>query len=248
MLGGMKQQTEHRGRKPITADFASLVERAQRRRPNLVQRTVDGRLPRGPGCGWPFGRTRHSALISQRLSLRGAQLPAVGVSAADRGLPSQMLQMETRMRPRFAQSFSWGNATTAPISAHLQLCECDRLARRCIRQRTPKPRFRATRSSDENLLSRRRQQAPILSCLSKICGLWQPTGFSRLPWRPFFRWPATTPGRRATVGWPTPRGSATRRQSECCSISMSTSTHRGQTARLRFIGWSESTILRPRGV
>ena len=94
MLGGVKQETEYRGRKPITADLASLIERAQRRRPNLVQRTIDGRLRRADQRVWPFGWAALS-LISQRLTLRGTQLLAARVRQQPIKAASQMLQMET---------------------------------------------------------------------------------------------------------------------------------------------------------
>ena len=95
VLGGVKHQTEHRGRKPITADFASLIERAERRRPNLVQRAIDRRLRRADQRVGPFGWTAALPLIGQRLTLRGAQLLAARVCQQPIEAAGQMLQMET---------------------------------------------------------------------------------------------------------------------------------------------------------
>src|SRR5215467_4879450 len=98
MLGSVEQKTEHRGWKPVSPHFSSLVERTERRRPNLVQRTIDGQLCGADQHVGSFGGIAALSLVSQRLSLRRAQLPAVRVRQQPIEASREVLQMEADRR------------------------------------------------------------------------------------------------------------------------------------------------------
>src|SRR5689334_1713268 len=92
VFGRMKEQSEHGRWQPMTSDLACLVQGAQWRAPNLVERTIDRRLRVPHEC---VGGLRLLMLLRRKkLVLRDGQRLAERVCRQPIETPGQMLEMK----------------------------------------------------------------------------------------------------------------------------------------------------------
>ena len=140
VLGSVKEQTEHGGGQTRAADGSDLFERAQRRRPNVGERAIDG-VVSGPHQG--FGALWRIPVLTfcrERRALGGVQPVAARIRQQSIQASRQMPEMESDRRraagPR-PEVFGRQRSHRRDLFAHLQQRVRHRLQFvRVVRQRT----------------------------------------------------------------------------------------------------------------